>query len=156
VGRTEEAIYSVALAGLLGHLTMLKKNIFLILSEVMALYFCNSSVLFTDIPFFFLAGSTSVCYKPTSPVQVLEDAGFLYQDHQLFAGRHEVPPLTAEAISAKEKAGKWVTMVPYEPTAFTSRLFPKHKLSSLDHLQTIFTEMEANSSCFVESEGSCL
>ncbi|XP_075273670.1 angiomotin-like protein 1 isoform X3 [Opisthocomus hoazin] len=51
-------------------------------------------------------GSTSVCYKPTSPVQVLEDAGFLYQDHQLFAGRHEVPPLTAEAISAKEKAAE--------------------------------------------------
>ncbi|KFP21032.1 Angiomotin-like 1, partial [Egretta garzetta] len=49
-------------------------------------------------------GSTSVCYKPTSPVQVLEDTGFLYQDHQLFAGRHEVSPLTAEAISAKEKA----------------------------------------------------
>ncbi|KAM6098723.1 angiomotin-like protein 1 isoform 5-T5 [Theristicus caerulescens] len=51
-------------------------------------------------------GSTSVCYKPTSPVQVLEDAGFLYQDHQLFAGRHEVSPLTAEAISAKEKAAE--------------------------------------------------
>ncbi|KAM6439385.1 angiomotin-like protein 1 isoform 3-T3 [Rhynochetos jubatus] len=51
-------------------------------------------------------GSTSVCYKPTSPVQVLEDTGFLYQDHQLFAGRHEVSPLTAEAISAKEKAAE--------------------------------------------------
>ncbi|XP_071590080.1 angiomotin-like protein 1 isoform X2 [Heliangelus exortis] len=51
-------------------------------------------------------GSTSVCYKPTSPVQVLEDTGFLYQDHQLFAGRHEVSPLTAEVISAKEKAAE--------------------------------------------------
>ncbi|OPJ90314.1 angiomotin-like protein 1 isoform B [Patagioenas fasciata monilis] len=51
-------------------------------------------------------GSTSVCYKPTSPVQLLEDTGFLYQDHQLFAGRHEVSPLTAEAISAKEKAAE--------------------------------------------------
>ncbi|KAM6286380.1 angiomotin-like protein 1 isoform 5-T8 [Spheniscus humboldti] len=51
-------------------------------------------------------GSTSVCYKPTSPVQVLEDTGFLYQDHQLFAGRHEVSPLAAEAISAKEKAAE--------------------------------------------------
>ncbi|XP_069739494.1 angiomotin-like protein 1 isoform X1 [Phaenicophaeus curvirostris] len=51
-------------------------------------------------------GSTSVCYKPTSPVQVLEDTGFLYQDHQLFAGRHEVSPLTAEAASAKEKAAE--------------------------------------------------
>uniref|UniRef100_A0A8C3M6E3 Angiomotin C-terminal domain-containing protein n=1 Tax=Geospiza parvula TaxID=87175 RepID=A0A8C3M6E3_GEOPR len=51
-------------------------------------------------------GSTSVCYKPTSPVQVLEDSGFLYQDHQLFAGRHEVSPLTAEVISAKEKAAE--------------------------------------------------
>ncbi|XP_074672342.1 angiomotin-like protein 1 isoform X3 [Strix aluco] len=51
-------------------------------------------------------GSTSVCYKPTSPVQVLEDTGFIYQDHQLFAGRHEVSPLTAEVISAKEKAAE--------------------------------------------------
>ncbi|XP_068004836.1 angiomotin-like protein 1 [Melanerpes formicivorus] len=51
-------------------------------------------------------GSTSVCYKPTSPVQVLEDTGFLYQDHQLFTGRHEVSPLTAEVISAKEKAAE--------------------------------------------------
>ncbi|XP_075598484.1 angiomotin-like protein 1 isoform X1 [Balearica regulorum gibbericeps] len=50
--------------------------------------------------------STSVCYKPTSPVQVLEDTGFLYQDHQLFAGRHEVSLLTAEAVSAKEKAAE--------------------------------------------------
>ncbi|XP_053925026.1 angiomotin-like protein 1 isoform X3 [Cuculus canorus] len=51
-------------------------------------------------------GSTSVCYKPTSPVQVLENTGFLYQDHQLFAGRHEVSPITAEAASAKEKAAE--------------------------------------------------
>ncbi|XP_062423306.1 angiomotin-like protein 1 isoform X3 [Rhea pennata] len=52
-------------------------------------------------------GSPSVCYKPTSPAQILEDTGFLYPDHQLFAGRHEVSPLTAEAISgAKEKAAE--------------------------------------------------
>uniref|UniRef100_A0A8C3BWN5 Angiomotin like 1 n=1 Tax=Cairina moschata TaxID=8855 RepID=A0A8C3BWN5_CAIMO len=51
-------------------------------------------------------GSTAVCYKPTTPGQLLEDAGFLYQDHQLFAGRHEVPPLTAEAVSTKEKAAE--------------------------------------------------
>ncbi|KAM6141114.1 angiomotin-like protein 1 isoform 2-T2 [Pterocles gutturalis] len=51
-------------------------------------------------------GSASVCYKPTSPAQVLEDTAFLYQDHQLFAGRHEVSPLAAEAISAKEKAAE--------------------------------------------------
>ncbi|XP_010294589.1 PREDICTED: angiomotin-like protein 1, partial [Phaethon lepturus] len=51
-----------------------------------------------------MLGSTSVCYKPTSPGQVLEDTVFLYQDHQLFAGRHEVSPLTAEAINTKEKA----------------------------------------------------
>ncbi|XP_068786545.1 angiomotin-like protein 1 isoform X3 [Struthio camelus] len=51
-------------------------------------------------------GSPSVCYKPTSPAQILEDTGFLYPDHQ-FAGRHEVSPLTAEAISgAKEKAAE--------------------------------------------------
>uniref|UniRef100_A0A8B9PVY4 Angiomotin like 1 n=1 Tax=Apteryx owenii TaxID=8824 RepID=A0A8B9PVY4_APTOW len=43
-------------------------------------------------------GSPSVCYKPTSPAQILEDTGFLYPDHQLFAGRREVSPLTAEAI----------------------------------------------------------
>ncbi|KAM8821494.1 angiomotin-like protein 1 isoform 2-T2 [Eudromia elegans] len=53
------------------------------------------------------AGSPSVCYKPTSPAQILEDAGFLYPDHQLFAGRHEVSPLTAEVISgAKEKTAE--------------------------------------------------
>uniref|UniRef100_A0A8B9Q2T7 Angiomotin like 1 n=1 Tax=Apteryx owenii TaxID=8824 RepID=A0A8B9Q2T7_APTOW len=52
-------------------------------------------------------GSPSVCYKPTSPAQILEDTGFLYPDHQLFAGRREVSPLTAEAISgAKEKAAE--------------------------------------------------
>uniref|UniRef100_U3JC24 Angiomotin like 1 n=1 Tax=Ficedula albicollis TaxID=59894 RepID=U3JC24_FICAL len=68
--------------------------------------FCHSCSFLTGIPFFFLTGSASVCYKPTSPIPVLEDSGFLYQDHQLFAGRHEVSPLTAEVISAKEKAGK--------------------------------------------------
>ncbi|XP_029816822.1 angiomotin-like protein 1 [Manacus vitellinus] len=62
-------------------------------------------------------GSTSVCYKPTSPVQVLEDAGFLYQDHQLFAGRHDVSPLTAEVISAKEKAAE-ETLCTLRPPSF--------------------------------------
>ncbi|XP_030090279.2 angiomotin-like protein 1 isoform X1 [Serinus canaria] len=62
-------------------------------------------------------GSTSVCYKPTSPVQVLEDSGFLYQDHQLFAGRHEVSPLTAEVISAKEKAAE-ETLCTLRPPSF--------------------------------------
>ncbi|XP_051481270.1 angiomotin-like protein 1 isoform X2 [Apus apus] len=62
-------------------------------------------------------GSTSVCYKPTSPVQVLEDTGFLYQDHQLFAGRHEVSPLTAEVISAKEKAAE-ETLCTLRPPSF--------------------------------------
>ncbi|KAM7066808.1 angiomotin-like protein 1 isoform 1-T1 [Acridotheres tristis] len=62
-------------------------------------------------------GSTSVCYKPTSPVPVLEDAGFLYQDHQLFAGRHEVSPLTAEVISAKEKAAD-ETLCTLRPPSF--------------------------------------
>ncbi|KAF4787734.1 Angiomotin-like protein 2 [Turdus rufiventris] len=62
-------------------------------------------------------GSTSVCYKPTSPVPVLEDAGFLYQDHQLFAGRHEVSPLTAEVISAKEKAAE-ETLCTLRPPSF--------------------------------------
>ncbi|XP_058680906.1 angiomotin-like protein 1 [Ammospiza caudacuta] len=61
-------------------------------------------------------GSTSVCYKPTSPVQVLEDSGFLYQD-QLFAGRHEVSPLTAEVISAKEKAAE-ETLCTLRPPSF--------------------------------------
>ncbi|OXB58963.1 hypothetical protein ASZ78_004367 [Callipepla squamata] len=51
-------------------------------------------------------GSSAACYKPTSPGQILEDTGFLYQDHQLFAGRHDISPLTAEAISAKEKAAE--------------------------------------------------
>lgn len=88
--------------GLLRHLTVLNKS-----STVSHCFiFYHSSDFFTDIPFFLLAGSTSVCYKSTSPVQLLEDTGFLYQDHQLFAGRHEVSPLTAEAISAKEKAGE--------------------------------------------------
>uniref|UniRef100_A0A8C3RB16 Angiomotin like 1 n=1 Tax=Cyanoderma ruficeps TaxID=181631 RepID=A0A8C3RB16_9PASS len=67
--------------------------------------------------FFFPTGSTSVCYKPTSPVQVLEDTGFLYQDHQLFAGRHEVSPLTAEVISAKEKAAE-ETLCTLRPPSF--------------------------------------
>ncbi|XP_041272982.1 angiomotin-like protein 1 [Onychostruthus taczanowskii] len=62
-------------------------------------------------------GSTSVCYKPTSPVQILEDSGFLYQDHQLFAGRHEVSPLTAEVISAKEKAAE-ETLCTLRPPSF--------------------------------------
>ncbi|XP_008635019.2 PREDICTED: LOW QUALITY PROTEIN: angiomotin-like protein 1 [Corvus brachyrhynchos] len=62
-------------------------------------------------------GSTSVCYKPTSPVQVLEDTGFLYQDHQLFAGRHEVSPLAAEVISAKEKAAE-DTLCTLRPPSF--------------------------------------
>ncbi|KAM9601861.1 angiomotin-like protein 1 isoform 1-T1 [Morphnus guianensis] len=62
-------------------------------------------------------GSTSVCYKPTSPVQVLEDTGFLYQDHQLFAGRHEVSSLTSEAISAKEKAAE-ETLCTLRPPSF--------------------------------------
>lgn len=123
--------------------------------------FCHKSWLytssfFTDIPFFFLTGSTSVCYKPTSPVQVLEDTGFLYQDHQLFAGRHEVSPLTAEAISAKEKAGKCVATLPYKPTTFASMFFPGSKLSSLDYLQIIFTELKATFSSSVESKGSYL
>uniref|UniRef100_A0A8C3L0W1 Angiomotin like 1 n=1 Tax=Chrysolophus pictus TaxID=9089 RepID=A0A8C3L0W1_CHRPC len=52
------------------------------------------------------AGSSAACYKPTSPGQILEDTGFLYQDHQLFAGRHDISPLTAEAVSAKEKAAE--------------------------------------------------
>ncbi|KAI1242045.1 hypothetical protein IHE44_0005561, partial [Lamprotornis superbus] len=64
-----------------------------------------------------VAGSTSVCYKPTSPVPVLEDTGFLYQDHQLFAGRHEVSPLTAEVISAKEKAAE-ETLCTLRPPSF--------------------------------------
>ncbi|XP_004938905.4 angiomotin-like protein 1 isoform X3 [Gallus gallus] len=51
-------------------------------------------------------GSSAACYKPTSPGQILEDTGFLYQDHQLFAGRHDISPLTAEAVSAKEKAAE--------------------------------------------------
>lgn len=114
--------------------------------------FCHSYGFFTVIPFFFLTGSTSVCYKPTSPVQVLEDTGFLYQDHQLFAGRHEVSPLTAEVISAKEKAGKFMATLLYELTAFTSRFSPKHKSSSLSHLQIIFTELKASFSFFLESK----
>lgn len=124
---------SVASAELLRYITMLKKTFWASVTSC-GFIFCNSSDLLTSIPFFFLAGSTSVCYKPTSPVQVLEDAGFLYQDHQLFAGRHEVSPLTAEAISAKEKAGKCMATLLNEPTAFASRFFPKHKSSSLDHL----------------------
>lgn len=79
--------------------------------------FCHARGLFPDNPSFFLTGSTAVCYKPTTPGQLLEDAGFLYQDHQLFAGRHEVPPLTAEAVSTKEKAGKWLATPPQEPIA---------------------------------------
>uniref|UniRef100_A0A8C9LBE8 Angiomotin like 1 n=1 Tax=Pavo cristatus TaxID=9049 RepID=A0A8C9LBE8_PAVCR len=51
-------------------------------------------------------GSSAACYKPTSPGQILEDTVFLYQDHQLFAGRHDISPLTAEAVSAKEKAAE--------------------------------------------------
>uniref|UniRef100_H0ZRF8 Angiomotin like 1 n=1 Tax=Taeniopygia guttata TaxID=59729 RepID=H0ZRF8_TAEGU len=66
---------------------------------------------------FLLTGSTSVCYKPTSPVQVLEDSGFLYQDHQLFAGRHEVSPLTADVLSAKEKAAE-ETLCTLRPPSF--------------------------------------
>ncbi|XP_058709739.1 angiomotin-like protein 1 [Poecile atricapillus] len=62
-------------------------------------------------------GSTTVCYKPTSPVQVLEEAGFLYQDHQLFAGRHEVSPITAEVVSAKEKAAE-ETLCTLRPPSF--------------------------------------
>lgn len=145
----------MASAGLLRYLTMLKKTFWTSVISRGFIFF-HSSGLFTDIPFFFLAGSTSVCYKPTSPVQVLEDTGFLYQDHQLFAGRHEVSPLTAEAISAKEKAGKWVATLPYKPTAFTSRFFLKLKLSGLGHLQIIFTELKASFSSSVESKGSCL
>lgn len=146
---------SVASAGLLRYLTTLKKTFW---TSVIGhgFVFCHSSGLFTDDPFFFLAGSSSVCYKPTSPVQVLEDTGFLYQDHQLFAGRHEVSPLAAEAISAKEKAGKWVAMLPYEPTAFTYRFFLKHKLNGLDHLQIIVTDLKASFSSSVESKGSYL
>lgn len=116
------------------------------------LTFCSSCGSFTRILFFFPTGSTSVCYKPTSPVQVLEDTGFLYQDHQLFAGRHEASPLTAEVIGAKEKAGKYMATLLYEPTAYTSRFFPKYKSSSLNHLQVIFREMKASFSFFVESK----
>lgn len=116
------------------------------------LTFCHSCGFFTGIPFFFPTGSTSVCYKPTSPVQVLEDTGFLYQDHQLFAGRHEVSPLTAEVISAKEKAGKCTATLLYEPTAFTPRFFLKYKSSNLNHLQVMFTELKASFSFFVESK----
>lgn len=133
------------------HLAMLKKFFWTtIISHVFI--FCHSYGFFTVIPFFFLTGSTSVCYKPTSPVQVLEDTGFLYQDHQLFAGRHEVSPLTAEVISAKEKAGKFMATLLYELTAFTSRFSPKHKSSSLSHLQIIFTELKASFSFFLESK----
>lgn len=148
-------VSSVASAGLLRHLAMLRK-IFLAFCHKSWLYIWSFKCFFTDIPFFFLTGSTSVCYKPTSPVQVLEDTGFLYQDHQLFAGRHEVSPLTSEAISAKEKAGKCMAPLPYEPTTFTSRLLLKHKLSSSDHLQIIFTELKASFSSLVESKGSYL
>lgn len=104
-----------------------QENFFLTTIISHGFIFCHSCVFFTDIAFVFLPGSTSVCYKPTSPVQVLEDTAFLYQDHQLFAGRHEVSPLTAEVISAKEKAGKCMAVLLYEPTALTSRFFPRHK-----------------------------
>lgn len=83
---------------------------------------------------------------------MLEDAGFLYQDHHLFAGRHEVSPLTAEVISAKEKAGKCMATLLYLPTVFTSTFFPNCKSSSLNHLQVIFRELKANFSSFAESK----
>lgn len=133
------------------HLAVLKK-FFWTTNTSHSLTFCHSCGFFTGILFFFPTGSTSVCYKPTSPVQVLEDTGFLYQDHQLFAGRHEVSPLTAEVISAKEKAGKCMATLLYEPTAYTSRFFPKYKPSSLNDLQVIFRELNASFSFLVMSK----